>query len=113
MHSADESLGPFAAYSTANPILIKGGYFLRSVSIHGGTLAIVGDLNATASFEIVAPATITTVSFNGRKLSANKTPYGTLVTSSKTPTLPAVTIPDIQTGSTWVCVFIHPSLSLL
>lgn len=90
------SSGAFAQFNTQNPILVKGGYLLRSVSTSAGTLAFTGDLNSTApvSFEIIAPATFQTATFNGVKLPLSKTNYGTL-TAQKTATLPAVTIPNL------------------
>ncbi|KAJ6510194.1 glycoside hydrolase family 35 protein [Mycena vitilis] len=91
------STGAFAQFSTQNPILVKGGYLLRSVSTSGSTLALTGDLNSTApvSFEIIAPATFQSAMFNGAKLSLTKTRYGTL-TAQKTATLPAVTLPNLS-----------------
>ncbi|KAJ7367956.1 galactose-binding domain-like protein [Mycena albidolilacea] len=88
--------GAFAQSSTQNPILVKGGYLLRSVSTTSGTLALTGDLNSTTpvSFEIIAPAAFQAVTSNGVGLKLTKTRYGTL-TAQKTPTLPAVTIPNL------------------
>ncbi|GLB33461.1 putative beta-galactosidase, domain 3 [Lyophyllum shimeji] len=63
------TIGAFAQYSTENPIIVKGGYLLRSVEIRGSTLAIQGDLNDTATFEIIAPAASSKlVTFNGAPL---------------------------------------------
>ncbi|KAF8211508.1 glycoside hydrolase family 35 protein [Mycena galopus ATCC 62051] len=95
------STGSFAYFSTENPILVKGGYLIRSVSTTGGTLALTGDLNSTTpvSFEIIAPATFQSATFNGVKLGLTKTRYGTL-TAQKTATLPAVTLPNLA-ALTW------------
>ncbi|KAG9316763.1 glycoside hydrolase family 35 protein [Chiua virens] len=94
------STGSFANYSTTNPILIKGGYLIRSAQISGGTLEITGDLNSTASFEIIAPtASSKQVTFNGELLALQVTSYGTL-TSSKTVSLPSIQLPDLE-SSTW------------
>ncbi|KAG5654663.1 hypothetical protein H0H81_009911 [Sphagnurus paluster] len=88
--------GPFAQYSTQNPIIVKGGYLLRSVTINGGTLNIQGDLNKTANFEIIAPAASSkSVTFNGEALTLGKTPHGTL-TASRNVKLPDVTIPNLS-----------------
>ncbi|KAF7331749.1 Beta-galactosidase [Mycena kentingensis (nom. inval.)] len=90
--------GPFAHFSRQNPILIRGGYLVRTVSISGGTLALTGDLNTTKPeiFEIIAPASVSSVSFNGAKLSVSKTSYGTL-TAHKAANLPSVTLPNPAT----------------
>lgn len=98
------STGSFANYSTSNPILVKGGYFIRSVQISGSTLEITGDLNSTASFEIIAPAVSSEqVTFNGEPLTLVTTGYGTL-TSSKTASLPSVQLPDLE-SLTWVRIY--------
>ena len=93
--------GPYAAFNTKDPILVKGGYLLRSLDTSGGTLSLVGDLNSTASFEIIAPAAAAKkVTFNGDNLSLTKTKYGTQL-ATKNALLPAVTLPDLQ-SITWV-----------
>lgn len=105
------STGSFANYSTANPILIRGGYLIRSVQISGSTLEITGDLNGTASFEIIAPAASSKqVTFNGEPLTLATTSYGTL-TSSKSAVLPSVQLPDLE-SLTWVRCFRAPSLAI-
>ncbi|KAH9482883.1 Beta-galactosidase A [Psilocybe cubensis] len=89
--------GALAQFSTENPIIIKGGYLIRSVNINGGTLALTGDLNNTASFEIIAPAAQSrALTFNGTPLPLSKTSYGTL-TAKKTVTLPPVSLPNLST----------------
>jgi opacity protein-like surface antigen len=94
--------GAYGAFSATNPIIVKGGYLLRSASTSGGTLALKGDLNGTTSFEIIAPATSAKkVTFNGDNLALTKTKYGTL-TATKDARLPTVTLPHLTAGSTWV-----------
>jgi hypothetical protein len=95
--------GAFAQFSTENPVIVKGGYLLRTVAMTGSTLAITGDLNNTASFEIIAPAASSrSVTFNGSPLSLGKTSYGTL-TAKRAVSLPVVTIPNLS-ALTWVRV---------
>ncbi|KAJ7162583.1 glycoside hydrolase family 35 protein [Mycena crocata] len=96
------STGAFAQFSTKNPIIVKGGYLVRSVSTSAGTLSLTGDLNSTTpvSFEIIAPAAFQSATFNGAKLVLTKTRYGTL-TAQKTATLPAVKLPNLA-ALTWV-----------
>lgn len=92
--------GALAAYNTKNPILVKGGYLIRSLSTSSGTLSLVGDLNSTASFEIIAPAADSKkVTFNGQSLSLKKTSYGTLL-ATKSAQLPSVSVPDLK-SLTW------------
>lgn len=98
------SIGSFANYSTTNPILIKGGYLIRSIRICGSTLEITDDLNSTTSFEIIAPAASSKqVTFNGEPLTLATTCYGTL-TSSKSASLPSIHLPDLE-SLTWVSVY--------
>jgi hypothetical protein len=110
MHPADNTLGAFANYTTANPIIVKGGYLLRSASVSGSTIALTGDLNSTASFEVIAPSASTKVTFNGASLSTKKSAYGTLLTASRTPKLPAVTLPNLET-LTWKVANSLPEIS--
>ncbi|KAF9230278.1 glycoside hydrolase family 35 protein, partial [Melanogaster broomeanus] len=81
-------------------LYILGGYLIRSVELSGSTLEIIGDLNDTASFEIIAPAASSKeVTFNGEPLKLETTSYGTL-TSSKSASLPSVQLPHIE-SLTW------------
>ncbi|KAJ7237206.1 glycoside hydrolase family 35 protein [Mycena haematopus] len=91
------STGTFAQFSTQNPILVKGGYLIRSVSTTNSNLAFTGDLNSTTPvlFEIIAPAAFESATFNGVQLKLTKTRYGTL-TAQKTATLPTVTLPNLE-----------------
>lgn len=75
---------------------------MRNASISGSTLALVGDLNATTTFEIIAPSSVSSnITFNGANLSLNTTSYGT-ITASKDVSLPSVALPDLGSIS-WVC----------
>ncbi|KAG6824082.1 hypothetical protein H0H93_002587, partial [Arthromyces matolae] len=88
--------GDFASYNTENPIIVKGGYLVRSVDVKGSTLAIQGDLNSTATFEIIAPsASSKSVTFNGETLKVSKTAQGTL-TASRAVNLPNVVVPRLS-----------------
>ncbi|KAH7102269.1 glycoside hydrolase superfamily [Auriculariales sp. MPI-PUGE-AT-0066] len=89
--------GNFASFSTANPIIVKGGYYLRNVNVKGSTLSIAGDLNVTTTFEIIAPAAQSKhILFNGSPIPAKKSGYGTLL-ATKQVALPPVTLPDLST----------------
>ncbi|KAG7096629.1 hypothetical protein E1B28_004046 [Marasmius oreades] len=84
------------------PIIIKGGYLLRSATTSEGRLAIIGDLNATTSLEIIAPQALTKtgVTFNGKPVSElKKTNYGSLV-GRVSAVLPDVKLPDLK-SLTW------------
>ncbi|KAF9268257.1 glycoside hydrolase family 35 protein [Marasmius fiardii PR-910] len=83
------------------PIIIKGGYLLRSAVSEGGRLAIVGDLNTTTSLEIIGPQSlIRTITFNGKPVSdLKKTSYGSLM-GTVSALLPDVKLPDLK-GLNW------------
>ncbi|PPQ68771.1 hypothetical protein CVT24_007713 [Panaeolus cyanescens] len=92
--------GPMGQFEKENPIIVKGGYLLRSVAVKDGVLAIKGDLNGTANFEIIAPTKDSaSVTFNGSPLSLTKTSYGTL-TASRAASLPNVVVPNLS-SLTW------------
>ncbi|KAF4619804.1 hypothetical protein D9613_005466 [Agrocybe pediades] len=102
--------GPLASFNTENPIIVKGGYLLRSVTLNGSTLALTGDLNNTSSFEVVAPkAQSKTITFNGSPLTLTSTSYGT-VTASIAPSLPAVSLPNLS-SLTWKTANSLPEIS--
>jgi hypothetical protein len=102
--------GIYAQFSIQNPIIVKGGYLVRSVATSGSTLAITGDLNNTASFEIIAPAAVSsTVTFNGVPLTLEKTSYGSL-TATRAAVLPSVTLPNLSTLA-WTSANSLPEIS--
>ncbi|KAL0580896.1 hypothetical protein V5O48_001089 [Marasmius crinis-equi] len=92
------SPGQFAHSAAPHePVIIKGGYLLRSVTTSNGQLAIVGDLNTTASLEILGPRALTkSVTFNGKELALKGTDHGSLV-GQVFAALPDVSIPDLDT----------------
>ncbi|PFH52549.1 glycoside hydrolase family 35 protein [Amanita thiersii Skay4041] len=89
--------GPFSKFDNHNPVIIKGGYLLRSANTSGGNLAITGDLNSTTSFEIIAPAAVSkSISINGVKVLTKKTTHNTLV-AEQSISLPTVALPHLAT----------------
>lgn len=102
LHPADDSLKGLSMYSTVNPILVKGGYLLRNVSLSNGALSLIGDINATTSFEVIAPATFSAVNFNRAHLPTQRTTYGTLLTSNRKASLPVVNLPSLMDQLSWV-----------
>lgn len=84
-------------------MIIKGGYFLRSVEVGASGLAIQGDLNDTASFEIITSEALSkSIKFNGKDLALEPTSYGTW-NANLEPNLPEVTLPDLS-SATWVSI---------
>lgn len=101
--------GELQNFNTENPIIVKGGYLLRSVTTNSGTLALIGDLNSTASFEVIAPAAQSkSVTFNGVSLQLSKTSYGTLTTTPKTASLPPASLPKLSSLKWVLSAFEYP-----
>lgn len=103
--------GKFARFSTANPILVKGGYLMRTADISGSTLALRGDLEeGTTSLEIIAPASKSrTITLNGERLQLKKTAHGT-VTATRRVQLPNVKLPNLS-ALTWKAADSLPEIS--
>ncbi|KAJ6579095.1 glycoside hydrolase family 35 protein [Mycena vulgaris] len=59
------SFGSYWAIGSNASILVGGPYLVRSASISGSRLALVGDLNTTAPLNVIAPPTIKSVTWNG------------------------------------------------
>ncbi|KAF4619802.1 hypothetical protein D9613_005465 [Agrocybe pediades] len=90
------STGDMTHFNTDNPIIVKGGYLVRTATVNGNVLSLTGDLNSTSNFEIIAPAASSrTVTFNGQPLLTTKTSYGTL-SASKKVVLPPVVLPNLS-----------------
>ncbi|QRV78064.1 glycoside hydrolase family 35 protein [Ceratobasidium sp. AG-Ba] len=75
-------------------VLVLGPYLVRNATITGSTVAIVGDLKSasTTDIEVLAPASIKSVSWNGKSVKVSKTATGTLkgfvAVKDLTPKLP-------------------------
>ena len=79
---------------------MKGGYLLRTASITNTTLDLIGDINCTTSFAIIAsPSPITALNFNHVRVPTTVNSYGVL--SGTVPfTPPKLTLPTL-TGLQW------------
>lgn len=91
-------------FSQDNPVIVKGGYLMRTATDFNGILALTGDFNSTTDFEIIAPAVYTEVSLNGQALNSSQTEFGTL-TATHEVSLPSVVLPDLS-ALTWVRIFV-------
>ncbi|KAK0186877.1 glycoside hydrolase family 35 protein [Armillaria mellea] len=68
---ASDSLRNFWGLGTNQSVLVGGPYLVRSASISGTELVLKGDLNASTPLTIIAPAVISSVTWNGATLSVN------------------------------------------
>jgi len=114
----------FAPSTTNDPnvtpdhqIFVLGPYLVRSASVSGGKVAIIGDNANATTIEVYAGADADAITWNGKDLATTKTPYGSLTaniagTADRTITLPALSSfkaadssPEIQPSyddSKWV-----------
>ena len=106
----------FWQFGTNTTVLIGGPYLIRNATIEGTTLALRGDLNASAPLTVVAPPEVKQVAWNGARVSVRED--GALLTGQLTRSasvqevrVPALTgwrfsdsLPEIQSGfddSSW------------
>ncbi|KAF2218891.1 putative beta-galactosidase [Elsinoe ampelina] len=94
-----ESPAPIGNYTsqTKDIIIAKAGYLLRTASLSDDKLYLTGDLNATATLEVVAGAPASgEIYFNGQQVADIEETQGRLSAPlSYSP--PTITIPDLTT----------------
>ncbi|KAJ6518287.1 glycoside hydrolase family 35 protein [Mycena vitilis] len=102
---ANYDLGP----STPS-ILVLGPYLVRSATAHGATLQLTGDLNATTSLDIFAPAQFTAVTWNGASVHTTRNAIGSLRGEVSFPqAVEQAKVPVLQ-DLEWVCQDALPEL---
>lgn len=77
-------------------IFALGPYLVRSASVSGDVVSVIGDNAYATTLEVFAGDGVETISWNKKSLSTTKTPYGSLTaqidgTESRTITLPPLT----------------------
>ena len=94
-----EALSPISNYSSLSKssIIFRAGYLMRTASISGTTLHLIGDLNSTTGLEVIgAPANITSVTFNGSPVTlTNTTASSTSLTASLPYQAPEISLPNL------------------
>ncbi|KAL9089996.1 MAG: hypothetical protein Q9165_005525 [Trypethelium subeluteriae] len=86
--------------SATQAIVLRAGYLIRTAELSGSSLALTGDLNATAPLEIISGVSkIDSLSFNGQPLTFQQAANG-VVTSNLSYTAPSFSVPDLST-LTW------------
>jgi beta-galactosidase GanA len=75
----------FAPPTTSDPnvtpnhhVFVVGPYLVRSASVSGDTVSVIGDNANATTIEVYAGTDVTKISWNGKDLATNKTPYGSL-----------------------------------
>ncbi|KAI0765993.1 glycoside hydrolase family 35 protein [Irpex lacteus] len=72
------TFGNYFSIGTNQTVLVGGPYVVRSAAISGSTLNLVGDTNGTTHIEVVAPAKVRTISWNGVKQRTTSSSHGSL-----------------------------------
>lgn len=79
-------LGKTANASPKTPSVIVGGpHLVRNATLSGSTLALVGDTNTTTPLTVIAPSSVTGVTWNGKSVSVKKGSAGELTGSVAGP----------------------------
>ncbi|KAL6154697.1 hypothetical protein ACJQWK_00661 [Exserohilum turcicum] len=93
----------FAPPTTKDPnvtpdkqIFVLGPYLVRSASVSGGTVAVVGDNANATTIEVYAGASVTKISWNGKDLDTTRTPYGSLSATLKGISDRKITLPALS-----------------
>ncbi|KAJ4326451.1 hypothetical protein N0V94_000126 [Neodidymelliopsis sp. IMI 364377] len=75
----------FAPPTTSDPnvtpnhhVFVVGPYLVRSASVSGETVSVIGDNANATTIEVYAGRGVTKISWNGQDLATTKTPYGSL-----------------------------------
>ncbi|KAI4627637.1 uncharacterized protein J4E87_004201 [Alternaria ethzedia] len=92
----------FAPSTTNDPnvtpdhqIFVLGPYLVRSASVSGGTLSVVGDNANATTIEVYAGSDVETISWNGKELATTKTPYGSLTAKIAGTADREITLPEL------------------
>ncbi|KAH7318896.1 glycoside hydrolase superfamily [Rhizoctonia solani] len=93
-------------------VFVFGPYLVRSATIKGTQLAIIGDLNsgATTELEVLAPSSVKSVSWNGKAVPVSKTATGALKGSIGVKDL-APKLPNLNSLE-WRCTDSLPEVAL-
>lgn len=92
-----ESPPPIGNYTsqTKETVIAKAGYLLRTATRSGKSLYLTGDLNSTATLEILAaPKNVKKVHFNGKPLHLTRSPHGRLTATLRYSPL-SLQVPDL------------------
>ena len=69
-----------APHDSSNPVIVKAGYLMRTAKVTGDTIALVGDINATTTVEVIGGASseVSKMTFNGKDIDFTTSEQGTL-----------------------------------
>ena len=64
--------------TSAGPVLIEGGYLVRSAEVHGADLALTGDTSKSGPLTVWAPAGVRSVTWDGQDVAVTQAADGSL-----------------------------------
>ncbi|KAI5801285.1 beta-galactosidase [Geopyxis carbonaria] len=82
-------LSPHPDAAGKDNVIVHGAHLVRSVKIGGRTIHLTGDTPDATTLLIHAPAAVKSLTWNGRSLSAHRTPAGLLSATLAAPKLTA------------------------
>lgn len=77
-------------------IFVIGPYLVRSASVSGGIVSVVGDSQNDTTIEVYAGNSANTISWNGKQLSSKATAYGSLTASIPGAQGRVVSLPEVE-----------------
>jgi hypothetical protein len=77
-------------------IFVMGPYLVRSATVSGGTVAVVGDNANTTTIEVYAGSSDQRISWNGKNLATTKTSYGSLTAALDGTADREITLPELS-----------------
>ncbi|KAK0470339.1 glycoside hydrolase family 35 protein [Desarmillaria tabescens] len=93
-------------------VFVRGPYLVRSVSHHGSTLNLIGDLNGTTTIDVFGPSVYTSLTWNGQPIAVKQSDIGSLRGVISFPDyLNDVDIPRMEVVD-WRCADSLPELAL-
>ena len=91
---------PVSNYSSLSKtlVIVKAGYLMRTASVSGNTLHLIGDTNSTTTVEVVgAPPNVTVLTFNGSPLRLSpSSANNTRLTATVPFQAPQITLPKLS-----------------
>ncbi|KAF2496105.1 hypothetical protein BU16DRAFT_560944 [Lophium mytilinum] len=86
-----------APHDASTSVIVNAGYLVRSATVKGNTLALVGDFNATTAIEVIggAPKSLSKLTINGKSTPFKKNNLG-VYTTTLIFEKPQISIPDLS-----------------
>lgn len=77
-------------------VLVSGPYLVRNVTIFGSTLALVGDTDGPTPITVIAPSSVSIVTWNGARVDMSQNPLGVGLRGVLTTRVPPIRLPSLR-----------------